>query len=54
MFLVLPLLPSVSMKEVAPGSSEAREGKMGWDRESHKQDLSIEAFGYDVQHSGLG
>lgn len=53
-FLVLPLLPSVSMKEVAPGSSEAREGKTGWDRESYKQDLSIEAFGYDVQHSGLG
>lgn len=50
-FLVLPLLPSVSMREVATSSSEAPE--VGWHRESHQQDFSSEMFGCSFQHSGL-
>jgi len=45
MFLVLPLLPSVSTKEVAARSSEECEGKMGCDRESHKQYLNSRTLG---------
>lgn len=34
--LVLPLLPPVSMEEVATSSSEECEGQLGCGRESHK------------------
>lgn len=36
MSLVLPLLPSVSMEEMATSSSEECEGQLGCGRESHK------------------
>lgn len=45
MFLVLPLLPSVSTKVVATSRSEECEGKMRCDRESHKQDLNSRTSG---------